>query len=523
MATPRPITFLSDYGYEDEFAGVCRAVIAQIAPGAPLIDLTPRDRPPRRPPGRDRCSPTRCPPARRASTWRWSIPASARRGARSRSPRPRDASSSAPTTACSPARSTASAGRSRRSSSRARPSASSRSRRPSTAATCSRRWPRTSSLGARLEEAGQSIDPGLAGHARPAHPRDRRRSRSSPTRSTWTATATSPSTSTPRCSPTGRCVPGMRSRSGRRTAASRRVWARTFADVGPGDVLLFEDSSGALALAVSGGSAARADGPRARRRGHAAAADVTGASGTPHRHFRRTRLDQRARPRAGRGRGARRARSSPPTSRPPGAAAGATRGPRRRARPALLGAPPPARRSATCCCRSPSPLAVCEAAEALAPGRAARSSGRTTSGSTSASSPGVLIEARPRRGLGGDRRRAQPRDRRRASSRRSCATRRSRSARRRPRAGCRPEAPRASGAPSAALNESLGRWLEADDDEVLSAYRARDALCGQADLLGRRRGRRRRRSTSAATSSSSTAGGDRVGLGAGEVHLAVER
>ena len=40
MATPRPITFLSDYGYEDEFAGVCRAVIAQIAPGAPLIDLT---------------------------------------------------------------------------------------------------------------------------------------------------------------------------------------------------------------------------------------------------------------------------------------------------------------------------------------------------------------------------------------------------------------------------------------------------------------------------------------------------
>jgi S-adenosylmethionine hydrolase len=40
VATPRPITFLSDYGYEDEFAGVCRAVIAQIAPGAPLIDLS---------------------------------------------------------------------------------------------------------------------------------------------------------------------------------------------------------------------------------------------------------------------------------------------------------------------------------------------------------------------------------------------------------------------------------------------------------------------------------------------------
>src|SRR5262245_49275342 len=34
------------------------------------------------------------------------------------------------------------------------------------------------------------------------------------------------------------------------------LWARTFSDVGPADVLLFEDSSGALALAVSGGSAA---------------------------------------------------------------------------------------------------------------------------------------------------------------------------------------------------------------------------------------------------------------------------
>jgi S-adenosylmethionine hydrolase len=36
----RPITFLSDYGYADEFAGVCRAVIARIAPEAPVIDIT---------------------------------------------------------------------------------------------------------------------------------------------------------------------------------------------------------------------------------------------------------------------------------------------------------------------------------------------------------------------------------------------------------------------------------------------------------------------------------------------------
>jgi S-adenosylmethionine hydrolase len=36
----RPITFLSDYGYDDEFAGLCRAVIARIAPEASVIDLT---------------------------------------------------------------------------------------------------------------------------------------------------------------------------------------------------------------------------------------------------------------------------------------------------------------------------------------------------------------------------------------------------------------------------------------------------------------------------------------------------
>jgi len=36
----RPITFLSDYGYADEFAGVCRAVIARIAPEARVIDIT---------------------------------------------------------------------------------------------------------------------------------------------------------------------------------------------------------------------------------------------------------------------------------------------------------------------------------------------------------------------------------------------------------------------------------------------------------------------------------------------------
>jgi S-adenosyl-L-methionine hydrolase (adenosine-forming) len=35
----RPILFLSDYGLDDEFVGVCHAVIARIAPEVPIIDL----------------------------------------------------------------------------------------------------------------------------------------------------------------------------------------------------------------------------------------------------------------------------------------------------------------------------------------------------------------------------------------------------------------------------------------------------------------------------------------------------
>jgi S-adenosyl-L-methionine hydrolase (adenosine-forming) len=40
MSEPRPIVFLSDYGLEDEFAGICHGVIARIAPSVRVIDLT---------------------------------------------------------------------------------------------------------------------------------------------------------------------------------------------------------------------------------------------------------------------------------------------------------------------------------------------------------------------------------------------------------------------------------------------------------------------------------------------------
>ena len=35
-----PITFLTDYGVADDFAGVCRAVIARIAPDTQVIDIS---------------------------------------------------------------------------------------------------------------------------------------------------------------------------------------------------------------------------------------------------------------------------------------------------------------------------------------------------------------------------------------------------------------------------------------------------------------------------------------------------
>jgi S-adenosyl-L-methionine hydrolase (adenosine-forming) len=40
MPRGRPIVFLSDYGLEDEFVGICHAVIVRISPGSAVIDLS---------------------------------------------------------------------------------------------------------------------------------------------------------------------------------------------------------------------------------------------------------------------------------------------------------------------------------------------------------------------------------------------------------------------------------------------------------------------------------------------------
>src|SRR5437870_9763079 len=39
---PRPIVFLSDYGLDDDFVGICHAVMARISPRSNVIDLSHR-------------------------------------------------------------------------------------------------------------------------------------------------------------------------------------------------------------------------------------------------------------------------------------------------------------------------------------------------------------------------------------------------------------------------------------------------------------------------------------------------
>jgi BirA family biotin operon repressor/biotin-[acetyl-CoA-carboxylase] ligase len=73
-----------------------------------------------------------------------------------------------------------------------------------------------------------------------------------------------------------------------------------------------------------------------------------------------------------------------------------------------------------------------------------------------------------------------------------------------------------------ALDESLGRWVSAGGDEVLAAFRARDALAGRRISWDDGEG------TAAEIDERGhlvveKADGERVSLGAGEVHLAVQR
>lgn len=73
-----------------------------------------------------------------------------------------------------------------------------------------------------------------------------------------------------------------------------------------------------------------------------------------------------------------------------------------------------------------------------------------------------------------------------------------------------------------AVNETLGRWVGSSSDETLSAFRARDALCGRRISWDGGQGLAEEIDERGHLVVS-TNNGERLALGAGEVHLAIEK
>jgi S-adenosylmethionine hydrolase len=254
VATPRPITFLSDYGYEDEFAGVCRAVISQIAPGAPLIDLTHGI-------GRQNIRQgaialanalPSCPPGVHLAVVdpgvgspRRAVAIAAAEGRLLVGP-----DNGLLSRALDRLGGALDAVELTRSPFRLEPVSATFHGRDLFAPVAAHL-----SLGARLEEAGESIDPDSLATLDLPTPRisDAEIVAHAIHQDAYGNVTLDLDSSMLSDGPIrqGDAL-DIRAPDGR----FEGVWARTFADVGQSDVLLFEDSSGALSLAVSGGSAA---------------------------------------------------------------------------------------------------------------------------------------------------------------------------------------------------------------------------------------------------------------------------
>ncbi|MFL5871745.1 MAG: S-adenosyl-l-methionine hydroxide adenosyltransferase family protein [Solirubrobacterales bacterium] len=254
MATPRPITFLSDYGYEDEFAGVCRAVIAQIAPGAPLIDLShgiARQNVRQGAIVLANALPS-CPPGVHLAVVDPGV-GSARRAVAVAAAEGRilvGPDNGLLSRALDRLGGALEAVELSRSPFRLEPVSATVHGRDLFAPVAAHL-----SLGAHIEEAGQSIDPASLVTLDLPTPRigsDKVAAHAIHVDGYGNVTLDLDSTMLG----DGPLSPGgaleVRAPDGR----FEGIWASTFADVDPGDVLLFEDSSGALALAVSGGDAA---------------------------------------------------------------------------------------------------------------------------------------------------------------------------------------------------------------------------------------------------------------------------
>ena len=88
--------------------------------------------------------------------------------------------------------------------------------------------------------------------------------------------------------------------------------------------------------------------------------------------------------------------------------------------------------------------------------------------------------------------------------------------------GRAPGGARSLGAALASLNEALSGWAEAGRDQVLEAYRTRDALCGREISWDGGAGTAKEIDEHGHLVVETPAG-DEVALGAGEVHLTVQR
>jgi S-adenosyl-L-methionine hydrolase (adenosine-forming) len=254
VAQPRPITFLSDYGYQDEFAGVCRAVIAQIVPGAPLIDLThgiPRQDVRQGAIALANALPS-CPPGVHLAVVDPGV-GSARRAVAVETGEGRylvGPDNGLLSRALDRLGGSLGAVELSRSPFRLEPVSATFHGRDLFAPVAAHL-----SIGARLDEAGEPIDPGsLVALELPA-----------PTVGPDEVAATAIHADgygnvtlnlDASMLSDGPLREGERLEVRAPDGRFQALWARTFADVAAGELLLFEDSSGAMALAVSGGSAA---------------------------------------------------------------------------------------------------------------------------------------------------------------------------------------------------------------------------------------------------------------------------
>jgi S-adenosylmethionine hydrolase len=254
VAQPRPITFLSDYGYEDEFAGVCRAVISQIVPGAPVIDLThgiARQDVRQGAIALANALPS-CPPGVHLAVVdpgvgsdRRAVAVAAAEGRLLVGP-----DNGLLSRALDRLGGALEAVELSRSPFRLEPVSATFHGRDLFAPVAAHL-----ALGARLEEAGESIDPAaLVTLDLPTPTISAREVVAHAIHADGYGNVTLDVDASMLAD--GPLRQGERLEVRAPDGRFEALWARTFADVGPADVLLFEDSSGALALAVSGGSAA---------------------------------------------------------------------------------------------------------------------------------------------------------------------------------------------------------------------------------------------------------------------------